>query len=112
MSRTLFGIGCLVAGAVIAANVTTSAQQKSPDQTPDSVDSKMAAFLDCGKLCDDCTRICELSSSHCVQMIVDGNKDCLPIMKACQDCADDLLRDLANRYQEWAMHRHNLHELR
>jgi hypothetical protein len=86
MSRTLFGIGCLVAGAVIAANVT-SAQQKAPGQTPDSVDPKMVAFMDCGKLCDDCTRSCELSSSHCVQMIADGNKDCLPIMKACQDCA-------------------------
>src|ERR1700721_2579983 len=87
MTRTFSSIVCLVAGACIAANVTSTAQQKVPAPANDEIDPKMSIFLDCAKQCDDCKRACDLSSSQCIQLIANGNRDFLPALRACQDCA-------------------------
>src|SRR5580698_1047935 len=96
MSRAFLGLGGLVAGAFIAANVTSNAQQevpvqstqqKTPVQSPDKVDPGMVMFLTCAKECSDCARSCELASNHCAQLMVDGEKKYLDTLRASQDCA-------------------------
>jgi hypothetical protein len=87
MTCTFYRMACLVAVAFVAANLTSTAQQKVPAPANDELDPKMSIFLDCAKLCDDCKRACDLSSSQCIQLIANGNKDFLPALRACQDCA-------------------------
>jgi len=42
----------------------------------------------CAKACNDCQRICDACSHHCVHQVANGKKDHMKTLHTCQDCAE------------------------
>lgn len=41
----------------------------------------------CAKACSDCQRSCELCSTHCSKMLMEGKKEHMATLETCRDCA-------------------------
>jgi hypothetical protein len=79
----------VLAGAILAASTPNSPQAKIPvPQIPRrDVDPNMPLFLVCAKSCDDCARHCQMCAAHCANLVAEGKKEHLHILRLCQDCA-------------------------
>jgi len=92
MTRSVFVAILLATGGFLTIANAEPVQVLFPKPSASSlpkedVDPRMPLFLTCAKASDDCARMCDICSAHCVKMVADGKKEHLTTMRLCQDCA-------------------------
>lgn len=90
MNRRNLGVA-LALMTVIALGVAVAQQPKKAAKSAKPViehSEHNEGLQACAKACSDCQRECDVCSTHCGHLLVEGKKDHMMTLMTCQDCAD------------------------
>jgi hypothetical protein len=87
MGRREFGLAGISAAAVLAMNATGLAQGKKKKKGEAKAEPHHGVGDACAAACGACQRSCDSCSTHCANLVGEGEKQHIETLRTCQDCA-------------------------